>query len=104
MLSRDRSHYLSQLGVEDFTFRIERAALRHTSRMDEQAAETAEARLSEALEYVDRARGHLFSFHQLVGHADFLLDEVIEAADKADLPELSELVRRTLYGMNVLSG
>ncbi len=72
--------------------------------MDEQAGRTAEAKLSEALEYVNRARGHLYSFHQLVGHADFLLDEVIEAADKAGRPEISELVRSTLYGANVLSG
>jgi hypothetical protein len=32
--------------------------------------------LSEALEYLERARGHLYSFHQLIGRADLLLDDV----------------------------
>ena len=37
--------------------------------------DTVEAvgQVSEALEYVERARGHLYSFHQLMGHADLLL-------------------------------
>ncbi len=34
---------------------------------------------SEALEYVERARGHLYSFHQLMGRAD------IEFGNAADL-------------------
>ena len=38
--------------------------------------ETVEAlgKLSEALETVERVRGHLYSMHQLTGKADFLLD------------------------------
>ena len=37
-------------------------------------AETVDAvgKASEALEYVERARGHLYAFHQLIGRADFL--------------------------------
>lgn len=31
--------------------------------------------LSEALEWVERARGRLYDFHQLSGHADLLLGE-----------------------------
>jgi hypothetical protein len=39
--------------------------------------ETVDAvgKASEALEYVERARGHLYAFHQLIGHADFLFEE-----------------------------
>ena len=42
---------------------------------------TAEAagKVSEALEYVERARGHLYSFHQLIGHADLVLGEAVDA-------------------------
>ncbi|MGH3581672.1 MAG: hypothetical protein ACRDUB_08785, partial [Mycobacterium sp.] len=43
--------------------------------------DTVEAvgKVSEALEYVERARGHLYSFHQLMGHADLLLGEAADA-------------------------
>ena len=34
---------------------------------------------SEALEYVEQARGHLYEFHQLMGHAD------LEFGNAADL-------------------
>ena len=34
--------------------------------------------LSNALETVERARGALYDFHQLIGHADLMLDEVVE--------------------------
>src|SRR5690606_12091050 len=34
----------------------------------------AAGKMSEALEYIERARGHLYTFHQLIGHADALLD------------------------------
>ena len=30
-------------------------------------------KLSEAFEYIERAKGHLYSFHQLMGRADFLV-------------------------------
>jgi hypothetical protein len=35
----------------------------------------AVGKASEALEYVERARGHLYAFHQLIGRADFLFEE-----------------------------
>ena len=35
-------------------------------------------KLSEALECVERARGHLYSLHQLIGHADLMLDDAVE--------------------------
>jgi hypothetical protein len=72
--------------------------------MATQEAEEASGKLSEALEYIERARGHLFDFHQLTGHADLLLDEVLEAIAKTDQPELADLVKRELYGRNVFCG
>lgn len=35
----------------------------------------AVGKATEALEYVERARGQLYSFHQLIGRADFLFEE-----------------------------
>jgi hypothetical protein len=72
--------------------------------MDEQAVAAATGKLSEALEYVERARGHLFDLHQLIGHADLLLDDVLEALEKVDRPDLEKLIRSKLYGRNVLAG
>ncbi len=39
--------------------------------------------MSEALEYVERARGELYSFHQLWGHADLLLGEACDKLREA---------------------
>jgi hypothetical protein len=33
--------------------------------------------MTEALECLERARGHLYSFHQLMGRTDLKLDEVV---------------------------
>lgn len=37
----------------------------------------AVGRVTEALETIERARGHLYSFHQLTGRADLQLDEAV---------------------------
>lgn len=38
--------------------------------------------LGEAMEYVERARGHLYSFHHLIGRADLLFGQsAVELAD-----------------------
>ena len=67
---------------------------------------TAEAlgKLSEALETTERARGHLYSFHQLTGHADLQLDEAVELLRAAGHPEAADLVTRELIGRDVLPG
>lgn len=64
----------------------------------------AAGRLSEALEYVERVRGHLYSFHQLIGHADLLLDEVVEGLRRTGHDELASQVQDELLGANVLPG
>jgi hypothetical protein len=61
-------------------------------------------KLSEALETTERARGALFDFHQLTGHADFMLDEAIELLVDAGHTELAEEIRTELVGRNVVAG
>ena len=60
--------------------------------------------ISEALEKVERARGHLYSFHQLIGAADFGFGDGADQLEASGHPELAERLRRELIGMNVLAG
>ncbi|GAS95119.1 uncharacterized protein RMCC_2085 [Mycolicibacterium canariasense] len=68
--------------------------------------ETVEAvgKVSEALEYVERARGHLYSFHQLMGHADLLLGEAADALRTAGHPEVADRLSQDMVGRNVIRG
>lgn len=59
---------------------------------DEEVA--ALGKLSEALETTIRARGHLYSFHQLTGHADLLLDEAVAGLRSGGHDTLAEAVER----------
>lgn len=70
------------------------------------APTTVEAvgKLSEAMETVEVARGHLYAFHQLSGHADFQVGEAVEKLRKAGHDELADLLDRELVGRNVLPG
>ncbi|MFE3453113.1 hypothetical protein ACFXJ8_29740 [Nonomuraea sp. NPDC059194] len=61
-------------------------------------------RLSEALETTERARGHLYSFHQLTGTADRTLDDVVELLTSAGHEELARRIRTELLGREVLPG
>ncbi|WP_092776118.1 hypothetical protein [Rhodococcus tukisamuensis] len=68
-------------------------------------AEVAAAgKLSEALETVERARGHLYGFHQLIGHADRQLGEAVEALRAAGHRGLADRLEEELVGRNVLRG
>ncbi|MGW0902883.1 hypothetical protein [Streptomyces sp. NPDC002853] len=60
--------------------------------------------LSEALETVERARGHLFAFHQLTGGADLKLGEAVEQLRAAGHATQAELVAREIVGRNVIPG
>ncbi|CAL9353086.1 hypothetical protein C1708_30350 [Streptomyces sp. DH-12] len=68
--------------------------------------ETVEAlgSLSKALETTERARGHLYSFHQLTGTADLELDRAVELLHKAGHPDWAETVRTQVLGRNVIPG
>jgi hypothetical protein len=61
-------------------------------------------KLSEAFEYIERAKGHLYSFHQLMGRADFLVGEAAEILRGAGNTEFAERLEQELVGRNVLDG
>ncbi|MFI7606094.1 hypothetical protein ACIBTV_13310 [Micromonospora sp. NPDC049366] len=61
-------------------------------------------KLSEALECVERVRGHLYSLHQLVGHADLMLDDAVEMFRAAGHPEIADRISTELLGRNVIAG
>ncbi len=65
---------------------------------------TALGLLSEALETVEQARGHLYAFHQLSGRADRQLQDAVAALREAGRGNLAEEIARGLVGRNVLPG
>jgi len=67
-------------------------------------AVAAAGKMSEALETLERARGHLYAFHQLVGSADFQLDEVLAHLRACGADALAAALERELLGRNVLPG
>jgi hypothetical protein len=64
----------------------------------------AAGKVTEALERLERARGHLYSFHQLVGESDAMLDEAVELLEQAGHGELADALRLDLIGRNVVDG
>jgi hypothetical protein len=61
-------------------------------------------KLSEALETVERVRGHLYSLHQLTGHADLMLDDAVKLLRSAGHSAHADRVQRELVGRNVIAG
>lgn len=68
------------------------------------AAVRAAGRISEALETVEQARGHLYAFHQLTGRADLTLDAAVAELRALGKDDLAAHVAGELIGRNVLSG
>lgn len=64
----------------------------------------AAGKMSEALETLERARGHLFTFHQLLGETDLALDDVLDGVRRAGHEELAATIETDLVGRNVLAG
>jgi hypothetical protein len=60
--------------------------------------------LSKALETTERARGSLYTFHQLTGGADLELDRAVRLLREAGHPEWAEKVRAEILGRNVIPG
>lgn len=73
---------------------------------DDVADDVADAvgKVTEALEFVERARGHLYSFHQLMGHADLLLGEACDALREAGAGAAAERLETDMIGRNVIEG
>lgn len=70
------------------------------------ADETVSAlgKLSEAMEWVERARGRLYDFHQMSGHADQLIGEAADEIAAAGHPETADDLRSEFVGRNVIDG
>ncbi|RVW01145.1 hypothetical protein [Rhodococcus xishaensis] len=64
----------------------------------------AVGKLSEALETVEQARGHLYAFHQLMGRADRQLGSASQMLAESGHPEPAELLETAMVGRNVLEG
>lgn len=64
----------------------------------------AVGRVTEALETIERARGHLYSFHQLTGRADLQLDEAVARLNEIGQTDLARRITSELIGRNVLTG
>jgi hypothetical protein len=79
------------------------AAHRRPSGLDDATVE-AVGRLTEALETCERARGHLYSFHQLTGSADLELGDAVDQLRAAGHVEVADRLVRELVGRNVIPG
>jgi hypothetical protein len=70
----------------------------------DEATVEAVGKLTEALETTERARGHLYSFHQLTGSADLELGEAVQKLREAGHTDLAATLERDLVGRNVIHG
>jgi hypothetical protein len=68
---------LSRSGYHDTMTEMDVETRLRPEGVDDATVEAVGA-VSEALECVERARGDLYSFHQLMGHADLLLGEACD--------------------------
>lgn len=84
----------------------ERPWLERDRRPDGVTDQTVDAvgKFSEALEWVERARGHLYDFHQMMGHADALIGDASDLLAEAGHDELAERAQAELVGRNAIEG
>jgi hypothetical protein len=68
------------------------------------ATVAAVGKVSEALESLERARGRLYDFHQMLGHLDFQMGDAVELLRGVAHDELAALVDEEVVGRNVLDG
>jgi hypothetical protein len=64
----------------------------------------AVGKLSEALEAVEDARGHLYAFHRLSGRADLLLQEAVQELRDSGHQDLADQLATLLVGRDVIDG
>ncbi len=64
----------------------------------------AVGKLSEAIEWLERARGRLYDFHQMMGHVDFQMGDAATMLRNAGHHELADLVEHEVVGRNVVDG
>lgn len=61
-------------------------------------------KLAEAVETIERARGHLYAFHQMTGYADEMLDDIVDGLRAVGRDDLADRISTELIGLNVLAG
>ncbi|MET1061960.1 MAG: hypothetical protein ABWX71_03615 [Aeromicrobium sp.] len=61
-------------------------------------------KLSEALEVVEEARGHLYAFHRRCGTADLMLGKAVELLRTAGHAGLADEIDADLVGRNIIEG
>ncbi|MCW2830582.1 MAG: hypothetical protein JWP31_1274 [Aeromicrobium sp.] len=61
-------------------------------------------KLSEALEAVEEARGHLYAFHRRCGTADLMLGDAVDLLRDAGHDGLADEISTDLVGRNILEG
>lgn len=61
-------------------------------------------KMTEALEKLERARGRLYDFHQIIGGADMQVSEAADILEKAGHYKQAERLRKEIVGLNVLAG
>lgn len=68
--------------------------------------ETVDAvgKLTKALETTERARGHLYAFHQLIGESDRRVEEAVHLLRGAGHTDWGDRLDRELFGRNILEG
>jgi hypothetical protein len=59
---------------------------------------------TEALEWIERARGSLYDFHQKMGHADALFGQAADALDDAGHRDQAHMLRERIVGRNAIDG
>jgi hypothetical protein len=62
----------------------------------------AVGKLTEALEATEEARGHLYAFHRLTGHADVVAEQAAQQLRDLGQHDLADKVMCELVGRNVL--
>jgi hypothetical protein len=70
----------------------------------DQATVDAVGKLTKALETCDRARGHLYAFHQLIGESDRRVEKAMHLLRDAGHTDWAERLERELFGRNILEG
>ncbi|CAN5824956.1 hypothetical protein BH23ACT2_BH23ACT2_21860 [soil metagenome] len=64
----------------------------------------AVGKATEALEWIERARGSLYGFHQQMGHGDALFGDAADALEDAGHTEAAEGLRERIVGRNAIDG
>jgi hypothetical protein len=64
----------------------------------------AVGKLSEAMEKMEVARGHLYAFHQLSGAVDLSLQDAVAALRDCGHAPLADAIDRALVGRDVIAG